>query len=108
MHGVGDPLWCARRCHAHPDRSVTGFLSSPYGRGTITVVGDLCASCGSPLTATAKFCSECGRPRARSLRGLLAAARGDKASHDDWMAQLHARATELGFEPIAASAKLSR
>ncbi|MCV6974528.1 zinc ribbon domain-containing protein [Mycobacterium bourgelatii] len=71
-------------------------------------MGDLCASCGSPLTATAKFCSECGRPRARSLRGLLAAARGDKASHDDWMAQLHARATELGFEPIAASAKLSR
>lgn len=42
------------------------------------------------------------------LRGLLAEARGDKASHDDWMAQLHARATELGFEPIAASAKLSR
>jgi hypothetical protein len=36
------------------------------------------------------------------LRGLLARAQGDKAGHDEFMAQLRAKALALGFEPLAA------
>ncbi|OBF81500.1 cyclase [Mycobacterium sp. 852002-51163_SCH5372311] len=36
------------------------------------------------------------------LRGLLARARGDEAGHDEFTAQLRAKALALGFEPLAA------
>jgi class 3 adenylate cyclase len=38
------------------------------------------------------------------LRGLLALAHGDEAGHDEFMARLRAKASALGFEPLAARA----
>lgn len=41
------------------------------------------------------------------MRGLIARAQGDHAGHDEFMARLRARSLEVGFEPLAASARTS-
>ena len=38
------------------------------GRGALTAAGLSCGSCGTQLSATAKFCSECGTPVARAAQ----------------------------------------